>query len=105
MNRFFVSDIGPDEAVITGEDLKHLVSVLRLRKGDHVMLSDGRGSECEGEIEHVEPGRAQVKTGPWRPCVSEPHHKLTLFQCQAVMLAMVPDGLSTLNTTMTLSVL
>ena len=81
MNRFFVEDIGPDRATITGEDLKHLSSVLRLKKGDHVMLSDGKGSECEGEIEHLEPGRARVKTGPWRPCVSEPHHKLTLFQC------------------------
>ena len=81
MNRFFVNDRGPDWAVIEGEDLKHLVSVLRLRKGDHVMLSDGRGSECEGEIEHLEPGKARVKTGPWRPCLSEPHHKLTLFQC------------------------
>ena len=81
MNRFFVNETGAGEAVITGEDLKHLASVLRLKKGDHVMLSDGRGSECEGEIDRVEPGRARVKTGPWRPCVSEPHHKLTLFQC------------------------
>ena len=34
MNRFFVNDIGPDWAVIAGEDLKHLSSVLRLRKGE-----------------------------------------------------------------------
>ena len=81
MNRFFVENIGPGVAVIEGEDCKHLASVLRLKKGDHVMLSDGKGSECQGEIERVEPGRALVKTGPWRPCVSEPHHKLTLFQC------------------------
>ena len=81
MNRFFVNDIGPDGAVIAGEDLKHLASVLRLKKGDHVMLSDGKGSECEGEIERLESGKARVKTGPWRPCISEPHHKLTLFQC------------------------
>ena len=81
MNRFFVENIGPDTAVIEGEDLKHLASVLRLKKGDHVMLSDGKGSECEGEIERIEIGKALVKTGPWRPCVSEPHHKLTLFQC------------------------
>ena len=81
MNRFFVENIGPDAAVIEGEDLKHLSSVLRLKKGDHVMLSDGKGSECEGEIEKVEIGKALVKMGPWRPCVGEPHHKLTLFQC------------------------
>ena len=81
MNRFFVDNIGPDTACIEGEDLKHLSSVLRLRKGDRVMLSDGRGSECEGEIQRIEVGRALVKTGPWRPCVSEPHHKVTVFQC------------------------
>ena len=81
MNRFFVENTGPDTAVIAGEDLKHLASVLRLKKGDHVMLSDGKGSECEGEIERVEPGKARVMIGPWRPCVSEPHHKLTVFQC------------------------
>ena len=81
MNRFFVSEIGPETATVTGEDLKHLSAVLRLKKGDKVMLSDGKGSECQGEIERVEPGRAQVKTGPWRPCISEPHHRLTLFQC------------------------
>ena len=81
MNRFFVDNIGPDAAVIEGEDWKHLASVLRLKKGDHVMLSDGKGSQCEGEIERVEIGKALVKTGPWRPCVSEPHHKLTVFQC------------------------
>ena len=54
MNRFFVNDIGPEGAVIAGEDLKHLSSVLRLKKGDHVMLSDGRGSECEGVAPEIE---------------------------------------------------
>ncbi len=81
MNRFFVDNIGPGEAFITGEDHKHLSAVLRLKQGDHVMLADGRGSECEGEIERMELGRVRVKTGPWRPSVSEPHHKLTVFQC------------------------
>lgn len=81
MNRFFVDNIGPDGAVVEGDDFKHLASVLRLKKGDRVMLSDGKGSECEGEIERIEIGKALVKAGPWRPCVSEPHHKLTVFQC------------------------
>ena len=43
MNRFFVNETGAGEAVITGEDLKHLAAVLRLKKGDNVMLSEGRG--------------------------------------------------------------
>ena len=81
MNRFFVENIGPDTAVVEGDDLKHLASVLRLKRGDRVMLSDGRGSECEGEIERIEVAKALVRTGPWRPCVSEPHHKVTVFQC------------------------
>jgi len=81
MNRFFVSDIGPAGVVITGEDFKHLFAVLRLKKGDRVLLMDGRGSECQGEILGIEPGRALVKPGSWRPCVSEPHHRITVFQC------------------------
>lgn len=81
MNRFFAENIGPEAAVVAGEDFRHLSSVLRLRKGDHVMLSDGRGNECEGEIDRLEPGRALVKTGPWRLCAGEPGHELTLFQC------------------------
>ena len=81
MNRFFVENIGPETAVVEGEDFKHLSSVLRLRKGDHVMLSDGRGNECEGEIDRLEPGWALVKAGLWRPSAGEPEHRLTLFQC------------------------
>ena len=81
MNRFFVENPGFGAAVVEGEDFKHLASVLRLKKGDCVMLSDGRGNECEGEIDRVEPGKAQVKTGPWRPCAAEPTHRITLFQC------------------------
>ena len=81
MNRFFVENPGFGAAVVEGEDFKHLASVLRLKKGDCVMLSDGRGNECEGEIDRVEPGKAQVKTGPWRPCAAEPAHRITLFQC------------------------
>ena len=48
MNRFFVENPGFGAAVVEGEDFKHLASVLRLKKGDRVMLSDERGNECEG---------------------------------------------------------
>ncbi len=81
MNRFFVKNPGPEMAVVEGEDFKHLSSVLRLKKGERVMLSDGQGNECEGRIEGIEPGKALVKSGPWLPCASEPRHRITLFQC------------------------
>ena len=81
MNRFFIDNREPDRATIQGEDFKHLSAVLRLKQGDYVMLCDGQGYECQGVIEAMEPGKAWVKTGPWRPCVSEPHYKLTVFQC------------------------
>ena len=54
MNRFFVDNIGPDTACIEGEDLKHLSSVLRLRKGDKVMLSEkDKLSKCIKDAEYL----------------------------------------------------
>ena len=47
MNRFFVEkeNITDSSAVLYGEDVKHISSVLRLRTGDEVMLCDGIGMD------------------------------------------------------------
>lgn len=40
-------------ALITGDELKHLRSVLRLKEGDAVSVLDGRGNEWTGVIENL----------------------------------------------------
>ena len=53
MRRFFVKEIhGTEKAVlITGKELHHLRDVLRLKKGDEVIIFDGKGLEFTGKIE------------------------------------------------------
>lgn len=47
MYRFFVNDNQIDNDIITilGEDVKHIESVLRLSKGDEIIISNGQGKE------------------------------------------------------------
>jgi 16S rRNA (uracil1498-N3)-methyltransferase len=54
--RFFIS---PDQAagdgiVITGEDVRHIATVLRMKTGDELLLCDGQGTEYSVTITSVE---------------------------------------------------
>lgn len=53
MHRFFIhpSNIEGDQAILKGSDVKHMIQVLRLKKGDRVILADGQGLEYEGALE------------------------------------------------------
>lgn len=56
MNRFFVDidgrDVGTD-INITGGDVNHIKNVLRLRTGEHVVVSDGRGRDYTCRIAQI----------------------------------------------------
>ena len=64
MRRFFVKQIhGNEEAVlITGKELHHLRDVLRLKKGDEVIVFDGKGPEFAGKIEDIGKNEARIIT-------------------------------------------
>ncbi len=55
MRRFFIEDMDERSASVrvTGEELKHLKKVLRLRPGSPAAAFDGRGLELTGIIESV----------------------------------------------------
>ncbi|MDD3400441.1 MAG: RsmE family RNA methyltransferase [Eubacteriales bacterium] len=82
MNRFFTTDILQNgTARISGDDVKHITKVLRLRAGDEVEICDERGKECEAKIVSIMPSFVILKTGEWKQSNAEPEHKVTLFQC------------------------
>ena len=81
MHRFFTNEIQSNTAVVRGDDVKHIAKVLRLRAGDVVQLCDGNGRECEATIRSVSPDTVTFDTEPWREAITEPHVKITLFQC------------------------
>jgi 16S rRNA (uracil1498-N3)-methyltransferase len=60
--RFFIS---PDQAVgrritLTGEDVRHISMVLRMKAGDELLLCDGQGTEYRVKI--AEAGRSELVT-------------------------------------------
>lgn len=82
MRRFLVSpdSIKNDIVYISGEDLKHMVQVLRFRVGDHLLVFDGTGVEHEIELILIDKSVAAGKI--IKTCMpdTEPRRKVILFQ-------------------------
>ena len=81
MHRFFTNEIQDGNAVVRGEDVKHISRVLRLKAGDAVQLCDGQGNECEAAIVSIAQDAVMFRTAPWTKAKSEPDVSVTLFQC------------------------
>jgi 16S rRNA (uracil1498-N3)-methyltransferase len=96
MHRFFAPDIDPSSTRIDGprdgpanstgdvvvelpsDEAHHLIHVLRLRRGDAVIVFDGRGHEWEATVAQLTRAAAHVTLTRTRPPVPEPRVHLTL---------------------------
>jgi len=60
--RFFISSsqVSGSTIMIAGEDVRHIVMVMRMRAGDKLLLCDGKGSEYTVKIADVR--RSDIKT-------------------------------------------
>lgn len=70
-DRIFVADAG---------EVNHILRVLRLRKGENVLVNDLSGREYLASFAGVENGRAVFHSLEERPVGSEPSLRITLFQ-------------------------
>lgn len=63
MRRFFVEKITPtiDYLSITGKEARHIVNVLRMKKGEKLVLMDGKGQLFESTIEALHHKEVKVK--------------------------------------------
>lgn len=82
MTRLFLEEkITEGTAVGLDKEMSHYVSsVLRMRTGETLVIVDGRGMECEGQIESAVKDSVTVRISQVRKCVSEPPLKITLYQ-------------------------
>ena len=80
MPRFFVSAdlLSRDDPVLDGEHASH-IKVLRLAKGDTVVLCDGKGSEAECVISDFASGQVQLAVSARRASVSEPKLQCSVY--------------------------
>lgn len=83
MRRFFAEhlDISSDEAVLYGDEARHIRDVLRMKKGDAVLLINGEGTEFLAEITCVEDDSIRLLIRNSAVAESEPSVEVTLFQC------------------------
>ena len=83
MSRFFVdpASIGKKYIYIDDKnDVKHMLSVLRMKKGDQLTVSDKSEWEYECEISAIEDGQITLLITDKQKFASEPELRVTLFQ-------------------------
>ena len=82
MHRFFVPEENrtENEIVIHGDDVNHIRNVLRMTKGEKIMVSCGKGVDYECEILAVSDSDIRLLIRDEKPAVSELPVEITLFQ-------------------------
>ena len=82
MPKFFVnSNQTQDKTIyITDEDAKHMISVLRMKKDDRVLVSDGQDIDYDCIIKDISKNKVELEIKDMFKSISEPQVKVTLYQ-------------------------
>lgn len=78
--RFFTENISEETAVVSGEDVKHITSVLRMRKGAVAVLCDGQKGDYLAELDEAGDGCCTFRVLEKSVNEAEPNIYLRLFQ-------------------------
>ncbi len=80
ITQFYVkpSDVMEDSLVLTGEEARHAIQVLRHKKGDRIVVSDGLGKTYEGEVLSVFAKELEVRMLKSETGKNEPKTEVTL---------------------------
>ncbi len=82
MSRFYAAPecVREDRIYVTGEEVRHIVRVMRLGPGDDVVCFDGTGREYHGTIESASPQEVRVKIRQTRIVSGQEQAEVTLAQ-------------------------
>lgn len=78
--RFFTENISEDIAAVGGEDARHILTVLRMRRGDIAVLCDGHGTDCLSELTEASGESVTFRILEKSSNRAEPDIYLRLFQ-------------------------
>ena len=83
MQRFFFDDekIIDNKFTVIGDKHNHIVKVLRMSVGEHAVFCDGQGMDFECELVSCDKQKADFEVVKSYPNQTEPHIKITVFQC------------------------
>ena len=68
------------EAVITGPDVNHIKNVLRMKPGERILLSDGKGTNCLCELMEIGVSEVKARILPEEVSDTELPVEVTLYQ-------------------------
>ena len=80
MPRFFVESIENDFIEITGDDARHIALSLRMKKGECLVLCDGKGKEADATIREAFPESVVLDITERRDSIAEPKTEVILYQ-------------------------
>lgn len=82
MQRYFVEpgSLGGATVRISGDDARHLHTVMRAKAGDTVIVADGEGREAEARIITVDRRYVEAELGPIRRSTAEPGIEIWIAQ-------------------------
>ncbi len=82
MHRFFVDNCSgsSENIIITGNDVNHIKNVLRIKVGEHILVSDGQGMDYECSISELADDMVTAKIEDVFKNSAELPVKITLFQ-------------------------
>ena len=80
MPRFFVESVENDFIEINGDDARHIALSLRMKKGESLVLCDGKGREAEAVIREAFPESVVLDITERRNSIAEPKTEVVLYQ-------------------------
>ncbi len=91
MRRFFIDEINPEEGLcaIPEKEARHMIKVLRMKRGDRFILMDGKGSRFESAIEEI--SRYEVSARIIRGLPGPSSSPVVINICQAVLKPRMMD--------------
>ena len=83
MRRFFIDKriTAGEKVELSGEEARHMLTVLRMKAGDELILINGSGVEMLSRIINCENGCVRLEALQENVCEAEPANRVTLFQC------------------------
>ncbi len=79
MRRFKIDGVKNGEAFLRGQEARHALKVLRLKKGDEIIVFDGEGKEYLAVIDAASPTSVRVKIVEETNVNRDSHLRSTLF--------------------------
>ena len=80
MQKLFLDYTPENEILLDGEAARHIAKSLRMKVGDMLTVTDGRGSDFGCQIEEITKDTVRLKVCYQQACESEPNCAVTIYQ-------------------------